>query len=100
MPNDPPESSAIALFRVEVSQCRATECSFLRLHELIDERGNFIRGRVEGEMTPIDNVDVSIGYISPVGFRLGGVKRCLVLAPNHQQARLFLTHPSLPAGIV
>src|SRR5258707_5145527 len=51
-------------------------------------------------MTTIDNMDFSIGHISPVGFRLRGVKRCLILAPNHQQARLLLTHPGLPPGIV
>src|SRR5580693_1800736 len=74
--------------------------SFLRLHELTDKRPNFIRCRVQREMTTIDNMDFSIGHISPVGFWLRGVKRCLILAPNHQQARLLFTHPSLPPGIV
>src|SRR5216683_2965592 len=27
------------------------------------------------------------------------IKSCLLLAPNHQQARLLLTHPSLPPRI-
>ena len=51
-------------------------------------------------MTTVDNVHFGVGHISPVGFRLGGVKRRLILAPNHQQARLLLTHPGLPFGIV
>lgn len=49
--------------------------SFLRLHERTDKSGNFIRCRVQREMTTIDNMDLRIGHISPVGFRLRGVKR-------------------------
>src|SRR5690242_18408824 len=51
-------------------------------------------------MTTIDNVDFSIGHISPVRFRLRRVKRRLVLAPNHQHARPLFAHPSLPPWIV
>src|SRR5882724_2152697 len=79
---------------------RECEYSFLYLHELTCQRRNIIRCRIQREMTTIDNVDFGIGHISPVRFRLRGVKRCLVLAPNHQEARLLLTHPSLPPGIV
>src|SRR6266478_7018368 len=79
---------------------RECEYSFLLLHELTYQRRNILRCRLQREMTTIDNVDFGIGHISPVRFRLRGVKRCLVLAPNHRQARLLLTHPSLPPGIV
>src|SRR5437016_14015651 len=79
---------------------RECEYSFLLLHELTYQRRNILRRRIQREMTTIDNVDFGTGHISPVRFRLRGVKRCLVLAPNHQQARLLLTHPSLPPRIV
>jgi hypothetical protein len=49
--------------------------SFMVLHELTYQSRNFIRCRIEREMTTIDNMDFSIGHISPVGFRLRGVKR-------------------------
>ena len=54
---------------------RECEYSFLHLHELTYKRRNFIRCRIQREMTTIDNVDFSVGHISPVGFRLRGVKR-------------------------
>src|SRR5467141_2549040 len=79
---------------------RESAYSFLHLHELTYQRRNIICCRIQREMTTIDNVDFGIWHISPVRFRLRGVKRCLVLAPNHQQARLLLTHPSLPPWIV
>jgi len=49
--------------------------SFMLLHELTYQSRNFIRCRIEREMTTIHNVDFSIGHISPVGFRLRGVTR-------------------------
>jgi hypothetical protein len=49
--------------------------SFLRPHELTYQSRNFVRCRVQCEMTTIYNVDFSIGHISPVGFRFRGVKR-------------------------
>src|SRR5260370_35327367 len=79
---------------------RECEYSFLLLHELAYQRRNILRCRIQREMTTIDNVDFGTGHISPVRFRLRGVKRCLVLAPNHQQARLLLTNPSLPPRIL
>src|SRR5260370_28896504 len=79
---------------------RESAYSFLHLHELTYKRRNIIRCRIQREMTTIDNVDFGIWHISPVRFRLRGVKRCFILAPNHQQARLLLTHLGLPPWIV
>ena len=50
-------------------------------------------------MTAIHNVNFRVGHIPAIGFRLGGIERALILAPDHQQMRLILAHPRLPLGI-
>ena len=39
-------------------------------HESADKLSNVIRGRIEREMTAVDNVNLSAWYICAVGFRL------------------------------
>jgi hypothetical protein len=46
-----------------------------RIHKPSDKSRDFICRRIQREMTTIDNVDLSIGYITLIGFRFGGVKR-------------------------
>ena len=51
---------------------------------------------VQSEMTGVENVDFRIRHVLAVAFRLSRIEREIVLAPNHQQARLLLAHPGLP----
>src|SRR6202051_600266 len=73
--------------------------SSLRLHELIYKRRNFIRFGIKSEVSSVQNVNLSVRYISAIGLRLREFEREVILAPNHQQPRLFLSHPSLPLGV-
>src|SRR5580700_6795581 len=50
-------------------------------------------------MPSIDNMHLGLWHVPPIGFRLRGVKRELILTPDHQKARLVLPHPSLPFGV-
>ena len=47
-------------------------------------------------MTGVENVNLSVRQVLPVPLRFAEVKRQIVLAPDHQQARLLLAHPGLP----
>src|SRR5580658_6137608 len=47
-------------------------------------------------MTGVENVNLSARYIVAVALGLPGIKREVILSPDHQQARLLLTHPRLP----
>ncbi len=50
-------------------------------------------------MARIENVNLSARHVLPVAFWFAEVEREVVFTPNHQQARLFLTHPGLPFRI-
>src|SRR5206468_6565702 len=50
-------------------------------------------------MTGVENVNLGVRHILAVAFWLARIEREIVITPDHQQARLFLTHPSLPLGI-
>ena len=50
-------------------------------------------------MAAIDNVNLTGGNILFVGFRLGGIERGFILAPEDEQGRLVLPHPGLPLGV-
>src|SRR5580704_16346 len=47
-------------------------------------------------MTSIENVNSSVRHVLAVAFRFAEVEREIMLAPDHQQARLLLAHPCLP----
>src|SRR6266566_8513063 len=73
--------------------------SFLRLHELIYKRRNFIRFGIESEVSCVENVNLSVRYIPAIGLRLREFEGEVILAPNHQQSRLPFAHPRLPLGV-
>src|ERR1700736_27532 len=73
--------------------------SFLRLHELIYKRRNFIRFGIKSEVSCVENVNLSVRYIPAIGLRLREFERKVILAPNHQQPRLPFAHPRLPLGV-
>src|SRR6266478_2164800 len=74
--------------------------SFLRLHELIYKRRNFIRFRIKSEVPCVENVNLSVRHIAAIGLGLREFEREVVLPPDHQQPRLFLSHPRLPLRVV
>src|SRR5260370_42502961 len=69
---------------------RKPEYSFLRLHELIYKRRNFIRFGIKSEVSCVENVNLSVRYIAAIGLRLRQVEREVILAPNHQHPRLLV----------
>src|SRR6266481_9297274 len=73
--------------------------SFLRLHELIYKRRDFIRFGIKSEVSCVENVNLSVRYIAAIGLRLREFEREVILAPNHQQPRLPFAHPRLPLGV-
>src|SRR6266478_5494066 len=73
--------------------------SFLRLHELIYKRRNFIRFGIKSEVPCVENVNLSVRYIPAIGLRLREFEREVILTPNHQQSRLPFAHPCLPLGV-
>src|SRR5438128_7124906 len=50
-------------------------------------------------MPGVEDVPLSVRNILSVALRFAGIKREVTLAPDHQQARLLLTHPGLPFWI-
>src|SRR5579871_111154 len=64
-----------------------------RTNESLHQCGHLIGGGVHCEMTAVDNVNFGIRHILAVAFRLAGIERSLVPAPDHQQSRLLLAHP-------
>src|SRR5208282_4115535 len=70
------------------------------LHEAPDELRNLIRSGVEREMSAVDDMDFGLRHVAAVGLWLRGVERGLILAPDHEQARLSVAHPRLPFGVV
>ena len=62
--------------------------SFLRLHELIYKRRNFICFGIKSKVSCVENVNLGIRYIPAIGLRLREFEREVIFAPNHQQPRL------------
>jgi len=50
-------------------------------------------------MTGVENVNLSARHVPAIGLRLRELEREVILAPDHQQARLLLAHPCLPFGV-
>src|SRR2546421_7866405 len=50
-------------------------------------------------MAGVENMNFGVRNVLAITVRLAGIEREIVLTPDHQQARLFLAHPSLPLGI-
>src|SRR5713101_4585624 len=73
--------------------------SFLRLHELTYKRRNFIRFGIKSEVSCVENVNLSVRHIPAIGFGLRELEREVVLPPDHQQPRMFLSHPRLPLRV-
>src|SRR5207244_13482213 len=71
----------------------------LGFHELTHNRRNLVGLGIEREMPGIENMYYRLRHIFAIALRLAGIKSQIVLAPNHQHARLFLMHPPLPLGI-
>src|SRR5215813_4529567 len=75
-------------------------CSLLlHLHEVTHQCSNLIGRSVQGEVTSFEDVNLSVGYVLVIALRLAEIKRQVILAPDHQQARLFLAHPGLPLRV-
>src|ERR1700730_12843086 len=53
-------------------------------HEAPNELRNFIRRSIEREMAPVDDVHFGLWHIPAISFRLRGVEREFILAPDHQ----------------
>ena len=71
-----------------------------RIDKISHSCGDLIGCRIQCEVTSVDNVDFSVRHILAVAFRLAGVEREFILAPDHQQSRQLLAHPGLPLGII
>jgi hypothetical protein len=67
--------------------------------KVADQCGDLIRGRVQCEVASVKNVDFGLRHIPAIGFRLRDIERGIMLALDHQQARLPVTHPILPLGV-
>src|SRR5438105_4682428 len=50
-------------------------------------------------MTGVEHMHLSARHIPAIRFRLCELERAVILAPDHQQARLRLAHPRLPRGV-
>lgn len=68
--------------------------------EASDQRGNFIGGGIKREMAAIDDVDFGLGDVAAIGFGFRRVERGLILTPDYEKARLLLSHPGLPFGVI
>src|SRR6266851_3999360 len=64
-----------------------------------DQCGDLICSSVQCEMTRVENVNFSVRYILAIALRFAGIEREVILAPDHQQARLLGAHPCLPLRI-
>ena len=51
-------------------------------------------------MGAVDDVDFGFRNVAAIGFRLGGIERGFILAPEDEQARLLFAHPGLPFRVV
>ncbi len=59
----------------------------LHLHELTQQRCNLICLGVKREVSGVEYVDLRVGNV--VALRLAEIEREVMLAPDHQQARLL-----------
>ncbi len=50
-------------------------------------------------MTGVENVNFSVRNVPAIGFWFRKVERKVILAPDHQQARLLLAQPCLPLRV-
>ena len=55
---------------------------------------------VKSEMSSVNNVDVSSRYVFAITFRLAGIERLFMFAPDDKQSGLLFLQPCLPLGIV
>src|SRR5690348_4997638 len=85
--------------RVMESLVRCLLGEALRSQKVPDQLGDAIRCRIEGEMASVEYVDLRVRHVAPIRLGLRQLEREVVLAPDHQQPRLALTHPGLPLGI-
>src|SRR5207302_6572407 len=74
-------------------------CSLPLLHEAPDELRNLIRCGIEREMARIEDVDFGPRHVAAIGLRFRKLEGQVVLAPEDEQPRLPLAHPSLPLGV-
>lgn len=58
------------------------EPSMRRTDKFSDQGGYLICSRVQCEMTGVENVNLSVRYVLVVAFRLAGIEREIVLAPE------------------
>src|SRR5215469_6654763 len=72
---------------------------FSCLHEVTYQDSNLIGRSVQGVVTGFEDVNLSVGHVLVIALRLAEIKRQVILAPDHQQARLFLAHPGLPLRV-
>src|SRR5260370_29791101 len=91
---------AILMVRGWRSPSGSSRCGARRSDKASDQCGDFIRRRVQCEMTGVENVNLSVPHIVAIGLRLREIEREVILPPDHQQARLLLAHPGLPLGVI
>jgi len=51
--------------------------------EVSHQRGYLIRGGIQGEMTSVENVNLSVRHIPAIGFRLREIELEIIFAPDH-----------------
>src|SRR4029077_12988652 len=73
--------------------------SLLRSHEFTYQRRDLICFGIECEVSCVENIDFCLRYILAKTVRLARIEGEIILAPDHQQARLLVTHPCLPFRI-
>ena len=50
--------------------------------KVADQPGDLIRGRVQCEVAGVKDVDLGLGHIPAIGFRLRDIERGIMLAPR------------------
>src|SRR6266853_6670379 len=86
------------LLRFSVRHCRRLhrQASAVRIpspdcrYKASHQGGDFIRRRIQGKVSGVENVDFGFGNVLPIAFGFTEIKRQIVLAPNHQKPRLLL----------
>ena len=68
-------------------------------YEVAYQSRDFIGSRIQRKMTAVHNVNLSVRDILAIRFRLRGIERGFIFAPDHQQTRLLLAHPRLPLRV-
>jgi hypothetical protein len=54
------------------------------LHEASDELRDFICGRIQCEMTGIENMNLGLRHILAIAFRFAEIEREIIFTPDHQ----------------